>query len=65
MSKVRVVSYGEIQLSQDILDHLGVTAGDTISSEKLSEARVVLAKAKPINSSFYKTDGDFTQDLVR
>jgi hypothetical protein len=61
MSKVRVVSYGEVQLSQDILDHLGVTVGDTISSEKISGARVVLAKAKPTDSSLGEADGALPQ----
>jgi hypothetical protein len=61
MSKVRVVSYGEVLLSQDILDHLGVTTGDTISSEKLSGARVVLAKGKPADRSLVETDGGFPQ----
>jgi antitoxin PrlF len=45
MSKLTVTAKGQVTLKKDLLDHLGVRAGDQISVEKLPDGRVEVRAA--------------------
>ncbi len=46
MIEARVVTYGEVRLSQEALDHMGLQNGDILSVEKLPGGRLLLANSR-------------------
>jgi bifunctional DNA-binding transcriptional regulator/antitoxin component of YhaV-PrlF toxin-antitoxin module len=47
MSTLKVTANGQVAIRQDVLKHLGLQPGDTITVEKLSNGRVELTAARP------------------
>lgn len=46
MTEARVVTYGEVRLSQDALDHIGLSNGDLLTVDKMPDGKLVIGKGR-------------------
>jgi AbrB family looped-hinge helix DNA binding protein len=47
MSKLTVTAKGQVTLRKDLLQHLGVQPGETVTVEKLPDGRIEVKAARP------------------